>query len=234
MTSRAVHEEQADNPATPKPEAAQAVQEPAEQQIELADEASELDAEEAEFRAVRCDLPGVRGASSTGIVAISVGKTPTKNEFFRAHPQFRAVVPMVDIEVGMEKQFFAVASAMVAPLAGIGITVTNHSLYLTITSRGAIRIVPVMQAIADGEQNEYHRTKEIGLIQAIEEWVRLFTDQENRCYKVFPAPVGRFGEPQWPELKPGKIFRLGFRDRGRLLDSPEHTLFKKWAARDTD
>jgi hypothetical protein len=41
-------------------------------------------------------------------------------------------------------------------------------------------------------------------------------------------------EPQWPDLKPAKIFRLAFRDKGRLVDSAEHPLFKKWAARDSD
>ena len=191
-----------------------------------------LDADEAEFRALRRDLPGVKGASAAGIVAISVGKTPAKNEFFRTHREFRPIIPIVDLEVGMERQFFAVTSDMVENLHGIGISVTDHVLYLTITSRGAIRIVPVRQANADGEQNEYHRTKEIGLVRGIDEWVRLYTDQENRCYKVFPAPAGRFGEPQWPELKEAKIFRLAFRDKGRLIDSPEHPLFKKWDARD--
>jgi hypothetical protein len=194
----------------------------------------QLDAEEKEFRALRRDLPGVKGASAAGIVAITVGKTPTKNEFFRSHREFRPAVPIVDLEVGMERQFFAVAPDMIAVLAGIGITVTDHVLYLTITSRGAYRIVPVRQANADGDQNEYHRTKEIGLIQSFDEWVRLFTDQENRCYKVFSAPVGRFAEPQWPDLKPAKIFKLAFRDKGRLVDSTEHPLFKKWAARDSE
>ena len=56
----------------------------------------------------------------------------------------------------------------------------------------------------------------------------------TRCYKVFAAPAGRFGEPQWPNLKPAKIFRLAFRDRGNLIDSREHALFKKLAARDAD
>jgi hypothetical protein len=194
----------------------------------------ELDAEEQEFRALRRDLPGVKGASAAGIVAISVGKTPTKNEFFRAHRGFRPAVPIVDLEVGMERQFFAVTPDMIEALSGIGITVTDHVLYLTVTARGGIRVVPVRQANADGDQNEYHRTKEIGLIQAFDEWVRLYTDQENRCYKVFPAPAGRFSEPQWPDLKPAKIFKLAFRDKGRLIDSTEHPLFKKWAARDSE
>ena len=194
----------------------------------------ELDEEEAEFRAMRRDLPGVKGASAAGIVTIAVNKTPGKNEFFRTHPDFRPVVPIVDLEVGMEKQFFAVTDEMTAALAGIGITVTAHTLYFTVTSRGALRIVPARCAGADGEQNEYNRTKEIGLRDGVEKWVRLFTDQENRCYKVFPAPAGRFADPVWPELKPAKIFRLAFRDKGRLVDSTEHPLFKKWAARDTD
>ena len=64
--------------------------------------------------------------------------------------------------------------------------------------------------------------------------MRLFTDRANNCYKVFPATAGRFGEPQWPELKAAKIFRLAFRDKGRLIDSTEHPLFMKWAARDSE
>ena len=189
-----------------------------------------LDEDEAEFHKLRRDLPGVKGASAIGIVAISVGKTPGKNEFFRTHGEFRPVVPPVDIEVGMEKQFFAVDNDMVVALAGIGITVSDHTLYLTVTPRGAVRIVPI-NCTTD---NEYARTKEIGLIQGIDQWVRLYTDQENKVYKVFPAPAGRFAEPIWPELKPAKYFRLAFRDKGRLVDSTEHPLFKKWAARDRD
>jgi hypothetical protein len=194
----------------------------------------QLDAEEAEFRAIRRDLPGVKGSSAIGIIAISVGKIPTKNEFFRTHREFRPIVPIVNHEVGMERQFFAVTSDMVENLRAIGITVTDHVLYLTITAPGALRVVPVRQANADGEQHEYHRTKEIGLLQGMDEWKRFYNDEKNGCYKVFPAPAGRYGEPQWPDLKPARIFKLAFRDRGHLIDSPEHALFKKWTARDSD
>jgi hypothetical protein len=192
----------------------------------------QLDEEEEEFRAMRRDLPGVRGASAAGIVAVSVGKIPQKNEFFRTHPEFRPIIAMVDLEVGMERQFFAVTKEMEAALYGIGITVSEHVLYLTTTSRGAVRIVPVRQANSEGEQNEYARTKEIGLVRGMHEWVRLFTDLENKCYQVFPAPAGRFPDPVWPDLKQAKIYRMAFRDKGRLVDSTEHALFKKWEGRD--
>ena len=175
----------------------------------------ELDADEKEFRALRRDLPGVKGASAIGIVNINVSKTPGKNEFFRTHPDFCPIFPVIDLEVGMEKQFFVATEEMVISLAGIGITVSDYTLYLTVTSRGAVHIVPVRCSEADGAQNEYARTKELGLRDGINQWVRLFTDQENRCYKVFPAPAGRFADPIWPELKHAKIFRLAFRDKGR-------------------
>ena len=166
--------------------------------------AAELDEEEKEFRALRRDLPGVKGSSAAGIVTISVGKAPTKNEFFRTHPDFRPIVPIVNIEVGMEKQYFAVTSDMIEPLKQIGITVSDHTLYLTVTSRGAVRIVPVRTADEDGNQDEYTRTKEIGLIQGMQEWVRLYTDLENKAYKVFPAPRDASGSRNSPTSSPLK------------------------------
>ena len=52
------------------------------------EEQAELDEDEAEYRRLRCDLPGVTGAAAQGIVSISVSKKPTDNEFFRTHPDF--------------------------------------------------------------------------------------------------------------------------------------------------
>jgi hypothetical protein len=198
----------------------------------VVDNEEALDEDEKEFRALRQELPGVQGGSAAGIVAISVGKAPNKNAFFRTHPDFHPIIPIVDLEVGMEKQFFAVTPSMVEPLASIGISVTNHTLYLTMTSTGSVRIVPVRCANSDGEQNEWSRTKELGLRAGMKSWVRLYADQENKCYQVFPAPVGRFADAVWPELSHAKVFRLGFRDKGRLIDSTQHPLYLKWTARD--
>ena len=194
----------------------------------LAVVAEELDEDEIEFKKLRRDLPGVKGASAVGIVSITVNKKPEANEFFRTHPDFMPIIPIVNIEVGMERQFFAVTDNMVVALAGIGIMVTDHRLYMVVTPRGAVRIIPVNVE----SDNEYIRSKEIGLIEGTRQWVRLYNDRENRNYKVFPAPAGRFSDPIWPELKQAKIFRVAFRDKGRMVDTPDHPLFLKWAARD--
>src|SRR5215468_5270792 len=138
----------------------------------LAVVAEELDEDEVEFKKLRKDLPGVKGTSAVGIVSITVSKKPEENEFFRTHPDFMPVVPIVNIEVGMERQFFAVTDDIVVALAGIGITVSDHRLYLIVTPRGAVRIIPINVE----SDNEYIRSKETGLIEGIREWVRLYND----------------------------------------------------------
>jgi hypothetical protein len=193
----------------------------------------ELDEEEREYRALRRDLPGAKGAADIGMLTISVGRQPTpKNVFYRTHKTFKPVVPLVNVEVGMDRHFIAVMPNMIESLASIGITVTDHILYLTITPEGGLRIIPVRGPNVEGEQNEWDRTKEMALIEAMNGWFRMYTDKANNAYKNFPAPVGRYGEPNWPDIKHAKIMRMAFRDKGRLIDSSEHILVQRWAGRD--
>ena len=195
--------------------------------------AEELDEDEAEFRAMRRDMDGVKGTSAAGIVSINAGKAPPKNEFFRTHPSFAPSVPIINIEKGMEKHFFAVSPNMVEPLAAIGITVAYHTLYFTITSDRTFTVVPVRDDSEGTEAtNDYDGTKAIAMRRGRKDWVRMYTDMANRCYKVFPADEGRFSDPSWPDLTHAKIFRLAFRDKGRLIDSVDHPLFQKWASKD--
>ena len=195
----------------------------------------QLDAEEEEYRALRRDLPGVKGAGEAGMLTISVGKQPSpKNIFYRTHAMFRPIVPLVTVVAGMDVHFVAVMPHMIEPLAGMGITVADHTLYLIVTEEGGFRIIPVRGPNTEGEQNEWDRTKEMSLLAGVDEWVRMYSDKPNNAYKCFPAPKGRFGEPRWPEIKPAKIMRMAFRDKGRLIDSADHILVQKWAGRDHD
>jgi hypothetical protein len=192
--------------------------------------AEELDEDERALRALRLDLPGSSNVPS-GIVSLSVGRIP-RREFFRTHPEHRVVLPVVDHTAGLDTEFHVVAQPMAPKLASIGIDVLPHTLYQIITAEGAVRLVPVRQADLDGSQNEWNRTKEIALVRGVKAWVRIVTDRANGRYRVFEAPEGRFAEPLWPDLTLAKIIRLAFAERGHLIDSPEHPLFKKWAARD--
>jgi hypothetical protein len=73
------------------------------------------------------------------------------------------VVPLVNVEVGMDPQFFTATDDMVAALQSIGITMSDHTLYLTITPTGGVRIIPINLE----SDNEYNRTKQLGLITGI-------------------------------------------------------------------
>jgi len=193
----------------------------------------ELDEDEKEFRALRRDLPGVKGAAEAGILTISVGRQPIpKNTFYRTHTTYRPIFAMVNVEVGMDKHFIAVMPNMIEPLAGMGILVADHTLYLTVNPEGGLRIIPVRCPDIEGEQNEWDRTKEMALIEAMGGWYRLYADKANQAYKNYPAPAGRYGDPKWLDIKHSKITRLAFRDKGRLIDSPDHILVQKWAGRD--
>jgi hypothetical protein len=207
-------------------------EETAPEEILTEEEKKKLEQEEAEFRALRVDQPGNKGASDAGMLTISTGKQPTpKNVFYRTHPTFRPIVPMVNVEVGMDHQFIAVMPNMVEPLAAMGITVTNHTLYLILTELGGLRIIPVRGPNAEGEQNQWDRTKEQALIKGIDGWYRMYTDMANGAYMAFPAPVGSRGDPKWPDIKHARIMRLAFRDKGHLIDSIDHILVQKWAGR---
>src|SRR6516165_2695049 len=73
-------------------------------------------------------------------------------------PAFRPIVPIVNVQAGMDTHFVAVMPHMVEPLAGMGITVTDHTLYLIVTEDGGLRIIPVRGVNSEGEQNEWDRT----------------------------------------------------------------------------
>jgi hypothetical protein len=190
----------------------------------------ELDEDERQLRALRLDLPGSSNVPA-GIVSLSVGKIP-RREFFRTHPEHRVTLQLIDHAAGLDVEYHAVAPEMMPELISIGIDPVPHAVYQILTADGASRLVPVRQADIDGSQNEWNRTKEVALVRAMTAWVRVVTDKANSRYRVFTAPDGRFPEPLWPDLTLAKIIRLAFKDRGRLIDTPEHPLFKKWAASD--
>jgi hypothetical protein len=193
----------------------------------------QLDEDERALRALRIDLPGSAGAPS-GIISMAVSGRIPKKEFFRCHPTNTVVVPMVDHVRGMDVEYNIVAPPMVPALASIDIDALPYRLWQLLTTEGASVIVPVRQADLDGSQNSWNQTKEKAFVCAQSGWVRVSTDKPNGRYRVFEAPAGRFGEPQFPELSMAKIIRLAFTDRGHLIDSPEHPLFLKWAARDAE
>jgi hypothetical protein len=195
-----------------------------------------LDADELELREMRMDLPGATAGISAGLITVGVGKVP-KDEFFRVRPEeaFRPVVSMVSHTTGMDTTFCTVKPHMIPALHGIKIFPARYRVYFVTTEADIWRLVPVRLALKDGSQNTWASTLEIALHRGMSEWIRIYNDPEKRDagegWKAFRADAGRFPEPVWPDLSMGKLMRLGFKDRGNQIDSPDHPLIKKWAGR---
>ena len=127
----------------------------------------------------------------------------------------------------MEKQYFAVTPDMVEPLARHRhhrhrpCALSDHH----VARRSPHRAGAAGQWRRRAERIRPHQGNRPA--PGREQWVRLFTDHGKQLLQGFPGAGGRFGEPQWPDLKHAKIFRLAFRDKGRLIDSTEHPLFQE-------
>jgi hypothetical protein len=191
----------------------------------------QLDEDEAMLRALRIDLPGTADAP-TGIVSISATEKMPRREFFRTHSDPPIAMFLVDHSAGMDKEFYAVLPAMVGELASIGVDALPYRLYQVLTADGALKIILCRQAGVDGSQNEWNRTREIALVRGQKVWVRVISDKANTRYRIFEAPPNRFPEPLFPPYTWAQLIKLSFTDRGRLIDSAQHPLFKKWAGSD--
>ena len=102
----------------------------------------------------------------------------------------------------MEKHFFAVDPGMEVPLQGIGISFAEHTLYLTISPRGAIHVIPINCET----DNEYNRTKEIGLLDGVKRWVRLYTDRRTKSTRCFLRRRAASMNRIWPPAERSQDF----------------------------
>jgi hypothetical protein len=105
----------------------------------------QLDDDEREFASVVRPMATVAGAAAAGTAVITVANNPGRESWFRTHPTFRPVVDLVVRQDGKEKsdRFVLVKQEMVVALEEIGMATTLHTLYLTITDKGVLRVIPV-------------------------------------------------------------------------------------------
>jgi hypothetical protein len=197
--------------------------------------AAQLDAEEAEYKSLTRPVEDVTGAAAAGITAITVANNPGKDSWIRTHPTFSPQVDLVTVN-SEEKdgKFILATQSMVPALCEIGMSTQLHTLYLTQTSKGVLRLIPVQRPDDVGKRHPAHTTKEFGLLAAREKWKRVYWDKGSGLYLVFPGngqPDKDLPDRPWSELSDYKILTLGFRPYGRLVDSIKHPLFLEWSSR---
>ena len=197
----------------------------------------ELDEEELEFRAHATRFAWrQRQSARAGIVAISVAKAPLKNEFFRTHADFQSVVPIVDLEVGMERQFFAVEQRHDrAAQRDRYHRDRPQTLSHGHETRGTSHCPSANQADSDGEQNEYARTKELACCKAGPNGCGCTSTRRTRQLQSVSGATWSFQRAAMARAEAGEdVQARRSATRADYSTASSIPLFKKWAARDSD
>jgi hypothetical protein len=183
---------------------------------------------ELDLNALRLDTALVEGISAKVPLTIPV-RRPPKHDWFRVHPEpgYRITVAGIDLK-GEEEGFYVIGGGMHELL--LGTEAAPFTLYTCINRVGVLRLWPIRQADADGRRNEWHRTAEKAAELGMHEWVRVVPNRSLGGYEVLRAAVV-VPDPVWPELTMVDIIRVALRDRGRIVDDPDHPVLKKLQGR---
>jgi hypothetical protein len=183
--------------------------------------------DELDLDALRIDASQVEGVAAKVPLTIQVRKPP-KQEWIRVHPEpsYRLTVGAIDLKE--EGEFYVAGAGMREQLVGSEAAV--YTLYTYINRVGVLRLWPIRQADPDGKQNEWHRTAEKAAEFAMRGWVRVVSNRSLGAYEIMQATV-HVPDPVWPDLSMGEIVRVALKDRGLIVDHPDHPVLRKLQGR---
>lgn len=139
---------------------------------------------------------------------VPVGR-PSKEKFFRAHPDDAMTIEVVILELKDLGETY-----VVAPEAAdiLGSLVRRVRLYLAVDRAGNPMLIPVPLPDADGNQNKWHASLEQAIGHAKKTWIRISANKSLGSYDVHQA-MGQLAQPTWPELTLDELVEIAFRDR---------------------
>jgi hypothetical protein len=148
-------------------------------------------------------------------------RKPGKHDFVRVRPEpeFRETVGL--IQIGDDREFYAVSPVLVAELAG---EYAIYMLYTTINRQGTLVLWPVRMPESDGKQNEWSRSAHEAAALAVEKWVRVTANRNLGAYEICHAQ-GELSEPIWPEYTFRDLLHKAFKER--LINRIDHPVIKQ-------
>lgn len=157
-------------------------------------------------------------------LSVTVGR-PGKNTFFRVQPDWTATAEFLEID-GDKRVLYLVLPGILLDIAEEAkLTVSVKTLYLYVDREGAVGLWPVSVG-SDVADNRYKETAREALESAERKWVRVRTNQSERCYEVHDAVnQSAYGEPVFPKQTRNEILRAAFKER--LIDSVEHRVIRQ-------
>jgi hypothetical protein len=154
------------------------------------------------------------------LLIVPVNK-PSKQIFFRAHPDPNMRLDARIIELKETREIFLVTPEIAAFLPG-----ETKLVRLTpcLSRQGAVFLWPV--PIATGEQREstWHITARSAADLAIEKWVRLQANMALAAYDVMMSEA--IPDPVWPQHTLKELLTIAF-GNDRLVDRHDHPIIRQ-------
>lgn len=149
-------------------------------------------------------------------------RKPSKQEWFRVHPDETHRVDTALIELKDERETYLVAPNMRGVLPG---EVLPYRLMTAQNRQGVTFLIPLRLPDDDGRSNPWWDSMAKACDLAMDRWTRVRADMSLGGYQVFHAS-GEIPAPEWPDKPLGELLRLAFQD-GRLIDREDHPVIRR-------
>jgi hypothetical protein len=151
-------------------------------------------------------------------------RKPSKETFFRVHPQMLTSAPIgLYHDKGNEDDaFYFVVPDMMPELDGHAYPAV---LRLGVTTDGRAFIWPLRLAGPDGVLNDWWRTAMLAADEAEKAWVSLRPNKKEGRYDIMVAASQNRPPAAWPEQSFDELVKAGFGDR--IIANAEHPISKR-------
>ena len=150
-------------------------------------------------------------------------RKPSKEWFFRAHPDEAYRLQTTVLELKEEREIYLVSSELRSLLAAEA-TFSVRVLFTCINRQDVLFFWPIRLPSPDGRRDEWSRSALEAAMMARDHWVRVTANMSLGAYNVDEA-IGELPEPRWPEKTFQELIRTAFKDR--MIDTLEHPVLKR-------
>ena len=180
-----------------------------------------FDPESLALKGNPADAIGVKRA----LTVVPVRK-PSRQEFFRTHPDEEYALQMAILELKTENEVYAVSPEVAMAIPGETRVVR---LTTTIIRQGNVFLWPVRLPSNEGREMAWHSSAREAAERAQSIWVRMVANMGGGYYDIWEAP-GSVAEPQWPEHTFPQLLKVAF-GNGRLIDREDHPVLQQLLGR---
>jgi hypothetical protein len=150
-------------------------------------------------------------------------RKPSKESFFRVHPDEAYRVQTAVIELKEERETYLVDPQLWADLAGES-TFGPRQLITAINRQGVPFILPIRLPGPDGKIDSWNQSLMEAAMMALDQWVRIQANMSLGAYDIFVA-TGDIPSPTWPDIPFRDLLAIAF--KGRLIDNHDHPVLRR-------